>query len=345
MSLMQERARVLVVDDSLVMRKILSDILSKDDGLEVVGAARNGKEALRLVRSLDPDVITMDIEMPEMDGMEALHRIMQYEPRPVVMLSAVGKHQADVTMKAMDAGAVDFIAKTSGSLSLDIETSSLEIVQKVKAASKVKVSKVQPRRPEVQRWRLPDPVDDEKLVMIGSSTGGPKVLPEVMSRLPENLPAALLLVQHMPEGFTKSFAEHLDAISALEVREATDGESIKAGVALVAKGNMHLVVEGRKIRLTNGPKVNFVRPAVDPLMKSGAYAYGRNSVGVILTGIGNDGTEGMQAVKQAGGRTIAQNEETCVVFGMPRAAIEAGAADKVVPVDRIASEVVAAVQT
>lgn len=336
--------KVLVVDDSIVMRRIISDLLIEDPELEVVGTAKNGAEAIEKVRSLNPDVVTMDIEMPVMDGLTALQHIMAESPRPVVMLSSMDKRQADITFKALELGAVDFIPKTSGSLSLDLERVGGTIIDTVKAAAKAKLSM---NRAPI-RSILPTPLptlSGEWIVVIGCSTGGPKALPEVLSRLPGNLPAAVLVVQHMPEGFTKSFAERLNWVSPLQVKEAEDGEEIRRGVVYIAPGNQHMSLNGSKLTLDDGPKVNFVRPAVDVLMKSVAPVFGPRTVGVILTGMGSDGAEGMALIKKNGGKTVVQNEETCVVYGMPKAVVDRGAADRVVPLEEVAKNVVVMLST
>lgn len=337
------KIKVLVVDDSIVMRRIIADLLSKDEEIEVVGAARNGAEALEMVRQFNPDVVTMDIEMPVMDGLTALQHIMAESPRAVVMLSSMDKRQADITLKSLDLGAVDFIPKTAGSLSLDLEKESEGIIAKIKSAAKAKIV---PRRApgSVQPTKMLT-LSGDWIVVIGSSTGGPKALPEVLSRLPANLPAAVLVVQHMPEGFTRSFAERLNWVSALEVKEAEDGEDIKKGKVYLAQGNKHLVLKGNRLHLDGGPKVNYVRPAVDVLMNSVAPQYGPRTVGVVLTGMGSDGAEGMQLIKKMGGKTIVQNEETCVVYGMPKAVVDLNAADRIVPLEDIAQAITIMIST
>jgi two-component system, chemotaxis family, protein-glutamate methylesterase/glutaminase len=336
--------KVLVVDDSIVMRRIITDLLSQDEEIEVVGTARNGAEAIEKVRTLNPDVVTMDIEMPVMDGLTALQHIMAEYPRPVVMLSSMDKRQADITFKALELGAVDFIPKTSGSLSLDLERVSCTILDTVKAAAKAKMKVVRTPIRSIMPTSLPT-LSGEWIVLIGCSTGGPKALPEVLSRLPGNLPAPVLVVQHMPEGFTKSFAERLNWISPLEVKEAEDGEEIQKGKIYIAPGNRHMTLKGNKVHLDDGPKINFVRPAVDVLMNSVAPMFGPRTVGVILTGMGSDGAVGMELIKKNGGKTIVQNEETCVVYGMPKAVADRNAADRIVPLEDIAKNIVVMLST
>jgi two-component system, chemotaxis family, protein-glutamate methylesterase/glutaminase len=339
-----DKIKVLVVDDSILMRRIITDILEKEGDIEVVDTARNGKEALAKIAVHDPDVVTMDIEMPDMDGITALQTIMSENPRPVIMLSAADKKQADITIRALEMGAVDFIPKTSGSLSLDLEKEHSLIVQKVRTAAKIKVQHKRTIREGPTVLCSAISTCDDKIVLIGSSTGGPKALPEVISRLPGNLNAGVLIVQHMPEGFTKAFAERLNQMSAIKVKEAEEGDEIRKNIALLAPGNKHMEVRGNHIHLTDDPKVHYVRPAVDIMMKTAAPIYGNRTVGVILTGMGSDGAEGMQMIKQLGGRTVVQDEETSVVYGMPKAAVDIGAADEVVPLDIIASRIVAALK-
>ncbi|QLH74268.1 MAG: chemotaxis response regulator protein-glutamate methylesterase [Methanomassiliicoccales archaeon] len=333
---------VLVVDDSIVMRQIITDILEKEGDIKVVGTARNGLEAVQKAKELGPDVVTMDIEMPVMDGITSLQRIMAETPRPVVMLSAVGKRQADLTMRSLELGAVDFIPKTGASLSIDLNIEQRLIRDKVRAAACVKVSL---SRTAVEGEISYDEVSSTSgdwVVMIGASTGGPKALPEVLRRLPSNLPAGICIVQHMPEGFTRSFAERLSCSSEIEVKEAQEGDEIMPGVALLAPGNRHMEIIDHKVHLSDGPKIHFVRPAVDVMMRSGARCYGHRSVGVVLTGMGNDGAEGMMCIKRAGGKTIVQDEATSVVYGMPKACVERGCADVVTPLGSVARHIVAA---
>jgi two-component system chemotaxis response regulator CheB len=341
---MGQPVKVLVVDDSAIMRKLLSDILNGDKGIEVVGTASNGADALENIHNLKPDVVTMDIEMPKMDGLTAIQNIMVENSLPVIMVSVMDKRQADVTMKALDIGAIDFISKTSGTLSLDIEDAGRTLISKVKMAARIKISKrketkVKPISYPKFRWHKGD-----WLVTIGASTGGPKSIPEVLSRLPRNLPAATLIAQHMPKSFTKSFAERLNWYTSLEVREAEEGDEISPGVVLLAPGNFHLEVDKKRIHLSDGPQINNVRPSVDVLMKSSAKSYGSRCIGVLLTGMGKDGASGMKEIKKYGGKTIAESKETCIVYGMPKAAIELRIVDKIVPLPQIASQIISAME-
>ena len=336
---MEKSVKVLVVDDSAVMRKLLSDIFQESPDIAVVGTARNGIDALEKVHALKPDVVTMDIEMPKMDGLTALQHLMSEKPLPVIMVSAMDKRQADITMKALDLGAVDFVSKTSGTLSLDIEKRRNELIAKIKMAAKIKVTKIQNIGTRPNSYPKFHPVKGDWLITIGASTGGPKAIPEVLSRLPRNLPAAVLLVQHMPKGFTQSFAERLNWHTSLEVREAREGDDISLGTVLVAPGNQHMELDGKKIHLNEKSPVNSVRPSVDVLMKSTAKRYGANCIGVLLTGMGSDGAKGMMEIKKHGGKTIVQSKETCVVYGMPKAAVDLRIVDKVVSLPRIAENI------
>jgi len=334
--------RVLVVDDSSMMRHILKDIIEQDDGIRVIGTAGNGEEALEKVEALGPDVVTMDIEMPKMDGVTALREIMRIHPVPVIMISGFAKPHADLTMKALALGAVDFVPKTSGGLSLDIYKKEKDITDKIRAASKIKdLTPFKAASNSILLDKAKSRSRKEKyVILIGVSTGGPKALPEILSKLPGDLPAAILIVQHMPKGFTRSFAEHLNSYSHIEVREAEKGDEILAGKVLIAPGDYHMTVEGSRIELTSDPAVNFVRPSADVLMKSAARAFGNRCIGIVLTGMGNDGAEGLCDIKKEGGRTIAQDEDSCVIFGMPKAAIDMGVVDMVSPLRDIPRNVV-----
>ena len=341
---MDNPVRVLVVDDSAVMRKLISDILKGASGIEVIGTARDGGDALSKINSLRPDVVTMDIEMPKMDGLTALTHIMAENPLPVIMVSAMDKRQADITMKALDLGAVDFIPKTSGTLSLDMEKTSQTLISKVIMAAKIKVAKR--KAIKISPVSIPKFLSKkgDRIVTLGASTGGPRAIPEVLSRLPRDLPAGLLIVQHMPEGFTKSFSERLNWYTSLEVKEAEEGDEITPGLVLVAPGNLHMEIDKKRIHLTDEPQVNNVRPSADVLMKAAAEAYGPRCIGVLLTGMGNDGAQGMKEIKEKGGKTIAQDKESCVVYGMPKAAYDLRIVDKVAPLSKIARNIILALE-
>jgi len=352
------RIRVLVVDDSAFMRKIITDILAGSPEIEVIGKARNGQEAIEKVTELRPDVVTMDIEMPGLDGLHALGYIMSECPTPVIMLSGAESKQADVTMTAFQYGAVDFILKPSGNISLDMAKIKEEIVKKVKAASSVQVHKLgfieEEKKSEVIKVKSLKEKNESakksifhKIIVIGSSTGGPRALQQVIPLLPSNLHAPVLVVQHMPAGFTKSLAERLNSQSMIKVIEASEGDILESGTVYIAPGDYHMTIKQKKINgdikdviaLTKGEKVQGVRPSVDVLLNSVTPIFGQNSLGVILTGMGSDGTDGIKKLKLAGGRVIAEDESTCVVYGMPRSVIEQKLADFILPIGRIAESI------
>ncbi|MBC7189466.1 chemotaxis response regulator protein-glutamate methylesterase [Candidatus Aerophobetes bacterium] len=357
-SLFKRKIKVLVVDDSAFMRKAIRQILESDPLIEVVGIARDGQDALEKVEELNPDVVTLDINMPRMDGLTCLRHIMTAHPLPVVMISSLTQKGAQETFRALELGAVDFIPKLSGTISLDIGKQKNEIIAKVKAAARVRVEKkkslstlkvvkpeISARGPEKRR------VISQKVVVIGVSTGGPQTLMRIIPYLPGDLPAALLIVQHMPPNFTRAFAERLNSASALEIKEAEAGDFIEEGKGYLAPGDYHMTVakralgKGAIIRLSKEPSNTLHRPSVDVTMFSVAELYGENTVGVILTGMGSDGAEAMKEVKRRGGKTIAQDEESSIIFGMPKAAIEGGCVDKVVGVSKMAQAIVEAIES
>jgi two-component system chemotaxis response regulator CheB len=335
------KVRVLVVDDSGYVIAVVSKRLSNDPDIEVIGSALNGKEAVEKVKSLKPDVVTMDIVMPEMDGIAALEKIMAECPTPVVMLSALTSENAATTIRALELGAVDYYLKPSSIRPVGGAAAGDTLAEKIKAAAKyhingkeniAEISKVAQQRKEARDNSF------HKLVVIGASTGGPRALMTVIPAIPADIPAAYLIVQHMPPLFTRSLAERLAQVSQIEVAEARDGDELCRGVALLAPGNFHMVVDGgKKIVLNQEPTVLGVRPSLNVTMKSAANAFGKSVLGVVLTGMGSDGTEGALRIKKLGGKVIAQDESTCTVFGMPQSVIKAGCADKIFPLSRIAS--------
>lgn len=405
--------RVLIADDSAFMRKILTDFFNKQPDFEVAGTAINGKEAINKVLELSPDLVTMDVNMPVMDGLNALAVIMEKQPTPVVMLSSLTQQGTEATVRALSLGAVDFISKAGGSIS-KLDAIEDELLEKCRNAAKAKVRRMAytsqkklssfsnpvPPPPIMKRIELPQrqglklggaasvppsqnsgsqfglkranpilqprgkpqpaaaskvtPVTmtsagngARKLVAIGTSTGGPQALQQVITRLPGNLPCGVVVVQHMPAGFTKALADRLDTISQVSVKEAEDGDVIKPGWVYIAPGSHHLRVKeegsSRKIVLGQDPPVGNHRPAVNVMYDSVA-GIGRNLVAVIMTGMGCDGCEGMKKIKAAGGYSIAQDELTCVVYGMPKAVVDAGLADEIKPVENIAQAIVEAVK-
>jgi two-component system chemotaxis response regulator CheB len=344
--------KVLVVDDSAFMRKVLSDLFAAESDFTVLEAARNGKEAVDKVKRLKPDVVTMDVEMPVMDGITALDTIMRESPTPVVMVSSLTREGADATMKALEKGAVDFVAKTAGPIS-SIEQIRTEILAKCRAAAKANVRQLvrppSPPPPPVAHPPAFAPSPDEQIVAIGTSTGGPRALQEIITRLPGNLPCPVVIVQHMPPGFTKSLSDRLNSLSALTVKEAENGDVLRPGLAVIAPGDFHMALarEGTKtvVKLHQEPPIGGHRPSVDPTMEAVARIYGPRAMGVILTGMGHDGSRGMKAIKANRGFTIAEDQSTTVVFGMPKAAIELGIVDRIVPLPGIAGEIVKRLQT
>lgn len=340
------KIKVLVVDDSAFMRKVISDILTSSPEIEVIGKAKNGQDAIKKVIELRPDVVTMDIEMPVLGGIEALGYIMSECPTPVIMLSGAESKHAEFTMTAFQYGAVDFILKPSGNISLNLANIKDELIKKVKAAAGVETHKLRFIGEQTIKEKI-EPVKKtktKKIVIIGTSTGGPRALQQVIPLLHPDLDAAVLVVQHMPPGFTRSLADRLNSQSRIKVREASEGDVVEPGVILIAPGDYHMIVKQQKmngktrevIALTKGEKVQGVRPSVDVLLNSAAPIYGPNSVGVILTGMGSDGFEGIKNLKLAGGKAIAEDESTCVVYGMPRSIIEQKLADYVFPINKIA---------
>ncbi|MBG0791064.1 MAG: chemotaxis response regulator protein-glutamate methylesterase [Desulfovibrionaceae bacterium] len=342
--------KVLVVDDSAFMRKAICTMLEKDPGIKVVGSARDGREGLEMVRSFDPDVVTMDIEMPKMDGLTALRHIMMESPRPVLMVSSLTTEGAESTLKAMELGAVDFIPKQLSKVSLDIIKIEKDLIAKVKAVAVRKMRHVPTASARAARAEAPKPVASRSgrpvrdVVAIGVSTGGPPVVQKILSSLPGDFPAGIVIAQHMPAAFTGPFAERLDGVSQLTVKEAKTGDVLKPGCAFVAPGGRHVILDQKVSRIelvvTDDPPGELYKPSANVLISSVAKAVGRRGLGVILTGMGNDGCKGVRALKEKGGRALAQSDSTCVVYGMPKAIVEENLADEVVDLDDMASSIV-----
>lgn len=340
--------RILIADDSAFMRKLLSDLFSQQADFQVLDTARNGKEAVEKIRSLKPDLVTMDVNMPVMDGLAALETVVREGlPTRVVMISSLTKMGTDATIRALSLGAVDFIEKVAGPIS-SITNIQQEILSKCRAAVQAKMARsmsVERARPPVlcmEKRPLISNVN-QKLIAIGTSTGGPRALQEVVTRLPKDLPCGVVIVQHMPPGFTKSLAERLNSLSELTIKEAENNDIISPGKAFIAPGNYHMTVEAqgnyRVIKLNQDPPLASHRPAVDVLFHSLAK-FGNKVVAVVLTGMGSDGAKGMKDIKAAGGYAIAESQSTAVVYGMPKAVVDLGLADKVLPVDEVANELV-----
>lgn len=337
---MEDKIRVLVVDDSLLMRKIISDGINSDPALEVIDKAKNGKEALEKIFSLKPDVVTLDINLPLLDGISVLEEVMKKQPTRILILSAYTREGTSSTIRALELGAIDFITKPSGEISLDIYKLKDTIASKIKLAAKVNLDKFSPIRihPYIEKSS-----DIRKLVIIGASTGGPKAVLDIMQDISEGLPAAFLIVQHMPKGFTASFAERISWQGKIKTKEAQDSDLVLTDKGFVAPAGYHMVLEKSqeavRIKLNQEPLVNFVRPSIDVTMASGAEVFGRSVIGVILSGMGKDGLEGCQKIKKRGGTIIVQDEATSVVWGMPKAVYEADLADKVLPLSKIAEAI------
>lgn len=353
---------VLIVDDSVFMRKIISDFVAEDPELRVVGTAKNGREAIEMVKKLNPHAVTMDIEMPEMNGLDALRTIMREHPVPVIMLSSLTQDGAMETIRALDLGAFDFVGKPSGSISLDLYKVKQNLLEKLRVAVRTKVRSIHtPIRPatalsqavkpavKTEKRSVVQPSPFEHLVAIGTSTGGPRALHQVLSQIPDGFRAPVLIVQHMPPNFTKSLAQRLDSDSYLRVVEAEAGMVLESGTAYVAPGGYHMTAarngkNSYKIHLSKEEQRNGHRPSVDVLFESLLPLKELKRHIVIMTGMGSDGSKGMLALKQSGAiTTIAEAEQTCVVYGMPRAAVELGCVTHVLPQQQIAGRLIQAV--
>lgn len=337
--------RVLIVDDSVVIRQLLKDILSRDSQIEVVGTAVDPIDAYDKIVQLKPDVLTLDVEMPRMDGITFLSKLMRTHPMPVVMVSTLTRQGSEVTLKALEIGAVDFIAKPTESIFTGMSALSHEIVMKVKTAARARVrtARTEPVTPVAPPPSARRGQCTAHLIAIGASTGGPEAIRQVLQGLPAEVPP-IVVVQHMPPVFTRSFAERLDKLCTVRVKEAEDGDLLEPGHAYIAPGDYHLQVARNgsqyRARVAQTEPVNRHRPSVDVLFDSVAQTSGAAAVGVLLTGMGADGARGLKKMRDAGACTIAQDEQTCVVFGMPREAIALGGAEFVLPLPQIAHKVV-----
>jgi two-component system chemotaxis response regulator CheB len=349
----KEPIRVLIVDDSSFMRKAIKGMIESDPEIQVVDVARDGREAVQKVKDLRPDVVTLDVEMPVMDGLSALRRIMEECPTPVLMLSSITEEGAQSTFHALDLGAVDFIPKHLDDFSFNIFKIQQGIIAKIKAAAKVRVRRHVPKDiPVVLEDKRVGSVADEKfatqrvaIVAIGASTGGPRAVQEVLANLPTGLPVAFLVVQHMPEAFTGPYAERLNQISHLSIKEAEDGDKIQSGQVLVAPGGTQtkLYKESAldvRVRVENAPEESLYKPSVDVSFETVAKCFPGRALGVILTGMGSDGAKGIRAIKDTGGKVLVQDEESCVVYGMPKAVVDEHLEDKIIPLASMAGEII-----
>jgi len=334
--------RVLIVDDSALVRALLTEIVRAQPDMEIVGAARDPYAARALIREQNPDVITLDVEMPRMNGLEFLARLMQLRPTPVLMISSLTERGAEVTMRALELGAVDFVAKPRLGIAGGLEAAAEEIVSKIRMAARARVRRAPVGAAAPVTLPAAGFSGTEKLVFIGASTGGTEAIKDLLVSFPPDYPGTLITL-HMPPGFTQRYAERLDRSCRITVREARDGEPVLPGHAYVAPGDHHLRVarsgSDYLVRVGQDEPVNRHRPSVDVLFSSAAKHAGRNAIGVLLTGMGKDGARALLEMRQAGAWTIAQDEASCIVFGMPREAIALGAAQEVLPLDRIAGSI------
>lgn len=337
------KLRVLVVDDSALVRRAIADALGADPDLEVVGTACDPYVARDKIKALQPDVLTLDMEMPRMDGLTFLRILQERHPMPVVVVSSVTQAGSKLALEALEAGAAEVLAKPHSAYSLGEIRS--QLARSVKAAARAKLPNL--RRPSIAppATALPPSAGyrSNQMILIGASTGGTEAIKQVLMQLPGNVPG-ICIVQHIPPVFSRAFAERLNELCAIEVREAVHGDELHAGLALIAPGDFHMTVAltgGRyRVSLNQGPALHHTRPAVDVLFNSASACVGRNSVAVVLTGMGSDGAQGMRKLKEAGVTTLAQNEETCVVYGMPQAAVSLGVVDRVLPLEAMAGAIV-----
>ena len=337
--------RVLIVDDSALMRKILADILNSDDEISVIDTAKNGEEALKKIESLNPDLVTMDIEMPLMDGITTLKHVVAKYKIPVIMISSLTSQGAELTLKALDEGAVDFLTKPTNVFSLSQSDIKKEIIDKIKAGAKTKLCN---REPINRKTKLDTPIIElgqvqknfANIIAIGTSTGGPRALQSLLPELHSDINASIVVVQHMPPKFTKSLADRLDLTSSIKIKEAEEGDVLCRGHAYIAPGDFHMeiVKEGKDlvVRLNKKPQVMGLRPTVDVLMESVSKISNFSKIGIILTGMGSDGAKGIVQMKESNSYTIAQDEASSVVFGMPKAAISTRLIDEILPLNEIA---------
>jgi two-component system chemotaxis response regulator CheB len=341
------KIKVLVIDDSALIRSVMKEIIDREKDMECVGAAPDPLMARDMIKSLNPDVLTLDVEMPKMDGLDFLERLMRLRPMPVVMVSTLTERGSNITFRALELGAVDFVSKPKLDIARGMEEYAREITDKIRAAAQARVRKIASALLVEEKYSadaiLPSVAgrfsSTEKLLIIGASTGGTEAIKEVLTKMPADVPG-ILVAQHMPENFTKSFAERLNSMCKISVKEAEHNERILPGHAYIAPGHSHLLLKrsgaNYMTELSSGPAVNRHRPSVDVLFRSAANVAGANALGIILTGMGKDGAQGLLEMRQAGAYTIAQDEASCVVFGMPKEAIAAGGACEVLPLQAIA---------
>jgi len=346
------RTRVIVIDDSALIRRILTEIINGEPDMEVVAQAPDPLIAREQIRALNPDVITLDVEMPKMDGLAFLEKLMRLKPTPVVMVSTLTERGSETTLRALELGAIDFVSKPKIDIAHGMQEYAAEITDKIRAASVARVRRLAPQPADARGAGGALPVrpasgwSTEKLIIVGASTGGTEAIREFLEPLPPDIPG-ILITQHMPEAFTRSFARRLDGLCRITVKEAEDGERILPGHAYIAPGHSHLLVRrsgaNYMTELSQSEPVNRHRPSVDVLFRSAAAHVGRNAIGVILTGMGRDGAAGMREMHDAGAWNVAQDEESCVVFGMPKEAINSGGVAEVLPLKAISRAVISQV--
>jgi two-component system chemotaxis response regulator CheB len=343
------KIRVLVIDDSALIRSVMKELINREPDMECIGTAPDPLVAREMIKALNPDVLTLDVEMPKMDGLDFLERLMRLRPMPVVMVSTLTELGSDITFRALALGAVDFVSKPKMDIARGMEDYAREITDKIRTASQARVRKsFSAATLTVEKRLSADAIlpsisgrfaSTEKLIIIGASTGGTEAIKTVLTQFPADVPG-ILVTQHMPEAFTKSFAERLNSLCKITVKEAEHNERILPGYAYIAPGHSHLLMRrsgaNYMVELSQGPAVNRHRPSVDVLFRSAANVAGANAMGIILTGMGKDGAQGMLEMRQAGSHTIAQDEATCVVFGMPKEAIGVGGACEILPLQQIA---------
>jgi len=335
--------KVLIIDDSALVRKILTERLSSVDDIEVIGTAPDAFVARDKIVELRPDVVLLDIDMPRMDGLTFLRKLMKYYPLPVIIVSSLTPKGSRMALEALELGAVEVVPKPGGPYS--VKNIDIELVDKIRIAKNTKVDKRQRRKlePSLIINNIPEQARRQKVIAIGASTGGTEAIRAILTRMPGTIPG-ILVVQHMPPVFTTAFAKHLNEICKIEVKEAEDNDLLFMGRALIAPGNYHMLLRketsGYCVKIEKGPMVHYQRPSVDVLFTSVAECAGANAIGVILTGMGSDGARGLLNMKKKGAKTLAQDEESCIVFGMPKEAIKIGAVDKVVPLSRIPEEII-----
>ncbi len=334
------KVRVMVVDDSAIVRQVFTDELGREEDIEIIATAPDPYIARDKIVKLEPDVLVLDVEMPRMDGITFLRKLMKYKPMPVLIVSSLTPKGGKLAMEAIEAGAVDVMCKPGAAYT--VADMSVELSDKIRAASRARMKAITKpgKNPATQSSRLSITENTNKVIAIGASTGGTQAIEHILTRFPRNAPGTVIVL-HMPEKFTRSYADHLNSLCAVEVREARNNDSVLPGVALVAPGNYHMLLKrgGARyfVEVREGPRVSRHRPSVEVLFKSVARFAGANAVGAILTGMGSDGAGGLLEMKTAGAYTLAQDEESCVVYGMPQKAVENGAVDEIVPLDKVAS--------